>query len=134
MVDTPITVEEFVEAFPEFAGVAETKITAMLERATCFITVEGNPIFGEKCAVFAYELVVAHLLTLLGKVETKTQTGFVSSSSIGSVSVSLVAPTNKTQLEYWLNQTPYGQQYLALLRAKTPTGMYLGGSCQRVFR
>lgn len=134
MVDTPVTVMDFITDFPEFCSMDENKIKAMFKRASCFIEVENNPCFGGECAIMAYELIVAHLLSISKKMEQNAQTGFVSSSSIGSVSVSLVAPTNRTQLEYWLNQTPYGQQYLALLRAKTPTGMYLGGSCQRVFR
>ena len=62
---------------------------------------------------------------------TSTVGGQVIAASIDGVSVSMTVPPNKDQLQYWLNQTPYGSRYLALLASRV-TPVYLWGTRQRV--
>ena len=49
----------------------------------------------------------------------------------GTVSVGFAPPPQKSSLQAWLNQTPYGQQLLALLNVLTSVGWYSGGSPER---
>ena len=44
---------------------------------------------------------------------------------------SMTVPPNKDQLQYWLNQTPYGSRYLAIIQSRI-TPLYLWGSRERV--
>ncbi len=134
-----ITVDEFREVFPEFAD--ETKypdavIQSFIIQAECYISPDNNPAWmlnGESRRL-AIMLLVAHLLILNNKALSGSGAagGTVASKSAGSVSVSFVAPTNKNELDFWLNQTGYGQRLLALLQVKVPaSGLYIGGS-QRI--
>jgi hypothetical protein len=49
----------------------------------------------------------------------------VTGSSIDKVSVNLLAPPVKNMFQYWLATTPYGQQVLAMARARFAGGFYL---------
>ena len=60
--------------------------------------------------------------------------GVITSASVGGVSVSMQLPQSATAWEYWLNQTPYGQELLAYLSAHVPAGIYGYGSDIRVLR
>lgn len=134
-----VTVSEFRTDFPEFADTniySDASLNAFIDQATCYIST--NNILGplrDKCRKLAIELMVAHLQTIQTRILSgQNATGQIAATSIDSVSVSLVAPPNRTQYEYWLGQTPYGQRLLALLAAKAPAGLYFGGSNQRLLR
>lgn len=138
-----VTAEDLREVFPEFS--AATYSDAQLE---LYITLAANYIstldsgltlsFNQR--VYALELMSAHLL-MIGTQNTANNTsgggttggvgGQIIHAQIGSVSVSAAVPPNKTQLQYWLNSTPYGMQYYALLSANV-TPLIYGGSFQRV--
>ena len=72
-------------------------------------------------------LLTAHLLTIQTNIANGDVSGTVQSASIDKISVSYVAPTNKSELQYWLNQTPYGQQYLVLSKSCVAGGFTAGG-------
>jgi hypothetical protein len=57
--------------------------------------------------------------------------GFVTSASIGEVSVSVAQPPMKDGWEFWLGQSPFGQQLWALLSLKSVGGLYVGGLPER---
>ena len=80
----------------------------------------------------------AHLMTIwLNATQNGTSgtgtSGIVSETTIGEVSVSMVVPPTQKEYLFYFNQTPWGQAYLNMLRARVPLGVFYGGSDQRVF-
>jgi hypothetical protein len=67
---------------------------------------------------------LAYLNSLIGAGETP---GIVQSSTIDKISVQLTPPPVPNQWQWWLNQSPYGQQLLALLQTSSVGGFYYGG-------
>jgi len=53
--------------------------------------------------------------------------GVVASAHQGSVSVSYATPKTDTEWTYYWNQSPYGIQFLAMLKSLTAGGLYVGG-------
>lgn len=133
-----VTIDEFRADFPEFADESVYTTSALynlLQQATCYIHNVNYGTLQNKCRKLGIELMLAHLQALKNKIASgQNSTNQIGSTSIDSVSVSLVAPPNRNQFEYWLSLTPYGQQYLMLLEAHAPAGLYFGGSFQRVLR
>lgn len=87
----------------------------------------------------ALDLMCAHLATLftadsnnVASGEDPGQAGTIeTSATVGSVSVSNLPPPVKDAWDYWLNQTAYGQQLLALLKIKSVGGFSVGGLPER---
>lgn len=79
----------------------------------------------------ALNLMTAHLASLNDMIRAGETPGIVIDSQIDKIRISLEPPPGKSQFDYWLNQTPYGQQLLALLSIKSVGGMIVGGSPQR---
>ena len=79
-------------------------------------------------------LVVCHLLLLDKMIAAnggQGTGGIATSSAIDKVSVSLLPPPATTPWSYWLQQTPYGSQLLALLSAASVGGFHVGGLPER---
>jgi hypothetical protein len=76
---------------------------------------------------YALDLMCAHLVALSVIVAAGQIPGVVTQATIDKISVSLQEPPKPNQWQWWLNQTPYGQQLLALLAASIVGGMYIGG-------
>lgn len=130
-----LTVEEFLQDFPEFVNKEVNVLNSFITQAGCYVSTNNVGVLRNDCRKLAIELMVGHLVTIQDRMNNgQTATGQVASTSIDAVSVSLVAPPNKDQYEYWLNLTPYGQRLLALYMAKAPAGLYMVGSYQRVLR
>lgn len=133
-----LTAEDFRQALPEFSDTTKYSndfVNAKIEQSFCFISENNIGVLRDRCRKYAVELMTAHLITLADRIlQNNSAGGIVASTSIDSISVSLVAPQNKSAFDYWLNQTAYGQQLLALLSSKAPAGLYFGGSHQRVLR
>jgi len=134
-----LTVEQFRADFPEFTDPPYTDaiVQAAIDRSACFISKTNSGPLKDECRLLAIEYMAAHLLKVCGGASGGnggSQGGLVGSSSIGSVSVSMVPPPGSSSFTYWINQTCYGQAYLALLQTKAPAGLYCGGSFTRVLR
>lgn len=67
----------------------------------------------------------AHIAWLNNLAATSQQAGFVTGAGVGAVNVTIQAPPEVNQWQWWLNQTPYGQQLLALLEVLTVGGYYI---------
>lgn len=124
----------FREAFPAFrdAGVFPD---ALIERhfdAACshVSPKDGGPLRG-RGRQRALNLMTAHLLHLEQLILSGSAGGVVQGATIDKVSVTLVPPPVKSQFVWWLNQSPYGQELLALLKSKAAGGVYIGGSPER---
>lgn len=124
----------FRQQFPQFADETEYPdaiITVTWDIATCYVSDNPCGPLPEKCRQTAINMMVAHLLTINDQLDAGNAGGIVTSSTVGSVSVSLQAPTSASPFQYWLNKTPYGQQLLSLLSAASVGGFYLGGRNER---
>lgn len=114
-------VAAFKLAFPEFASVSDLKITAASDRAELYLSANCN-----KSRLLAWQLLTAHILTLSKKATDGDTSGVISSASEGSVSVSFAAQ-DVSGNRYWYSQTPYGQEYLVLLKRCNIGGRYVAG-------
>jgi len=137
MTDIAFNFALFQGQFPEFVDPPYTSILveAQWNIATCYISVKNCGSLTDACRAFAINAMTAHLF----KLQTNSanvpsggkSTGFVQQANIAQISVSIVAPpTNASQFHWWLNQTAYGQQLLALLKAKSVGGLYVGGRAE----
>lgn len=136
MAAIPLNIATFRATFPAFAD--ESKYPdQMLEmyyaQAGCYIANDNNPYLYLRgdCLALALQLMLAHLLYLAGLVAAGTVPGLVIGATIDAISTTLQAPPEKSQWQWWLNLSAYGQQLLAILQIKGVGGMYIGGSPER---
>jgi len=79
-------------------------------------------------------LMTAHL-TFLNQVANSGQnTGLMQGATIDKISVQLTPPPELNQWQWWLNQSPYGQQLLALAQVASVGGWFVGGKCLGIRR
>ncbi len=125
---------DFRVRFPEFANIVDypdATLQTFFGVATCYVTNADNPCLSEACLTEALYLMTAHLLAV-NKLATEGKTpSFVTSSTVGSVSVSRQPPPQSDQWIWWLNLTPYGMQVATLLSAAGVSGFYVGGAPER---
>ena len=119
-------------AFSDETTYPDATIQTTWDTATIYVSNVANDCFTSDKLELALQQMTAHLLTLQDSIKDGGMTGTVTSSTIDKVSVTLLAPTNYTEFEFWLNQTPYGQQLLALLSTVCAGGFYVGGSAPRL--
>lgn len=126
--------------FPEFADQAaypEPLIHQYFDLAMIFISATGSPCSALRGAALqaALNYMTAHLLSLGIQAQAgapgSSQGGFNTSSTIGEISVSKLAPPAKDAWDWWLYQTPYGQALMALLSALAVGGFSVGGLPER---
>lgn len=121
----------FRATFPAFASTTvypNTVIEMYWNLATNFISkwpqCGGGMRFKDQ-QPYAINLMAAHLLQLGTQAAAGQAGGVVTASTVGSVSVTLKEPPATNQWQFWLNQTPYGQQLLALLELIAVGGFYV---------
>ncbi len=136
MAAIPLNIATFRATFPAFAD--ESKYPdQMLEmyyaQAGCYIANDNNPYLYLRgdCLALALQLMTAHLLYLAGLVAAGTVPGLVIGATIDAISTTLQAPPEKSQWQWWLNLSAYGQQLLAILQIKGAGGYYIGGLPER---
>lgn len=105
--------------------------------ASEYISTNDNPcnMLNGASLQLALDCLCAHLATLftqdannVASGESPGQSeGITTSSTVGAIIVSTLPPPVKDSWDYWLNQTSYGQQLLALLKMKSVGGFYVGG-------
>lgn len=85
-------------------------------------------------------LMTAHLITLNNQiVGNSSSSGYdaggagiaTSVSSSGGLSINYVAPPSDSELTWWLNQTPFGQQLAVIITTRLKGGFLIGGSTRR---
>ena len=125
----------FRQQFPAFASETtypDATLQVYFTTGSCFVSTQDYGCLSGDCRVLALNAMTAHLCRLNEMIVAGNQPGVVTSSSVGSVSVSLTPPPFGTsEWSYWLNQTPYGQQVQVLLEQSAVGGLYVGGSCER---
>lgn len=132
----------FRAQIPEFAD--ETVYPAALidtffDVATVWISAGDNPyrILNGKRLAYALNLMTAHLMMLSKEQSTSSsgagteQGGFVTSATVGEVSVGTLAPPAQNGWQWWMAKTPYGQQLWAFLKMLAVGGLSIGGLPER---
>ena len=131
-----VTVQNLRQAFPEFSDTTkypDAYIQRFITMATMYIsTVSGR--IRDDVRVLAIEYMTCHLMTLSaidGKGNAQGDGnggGVLTSASIESVSVAFQAVIANNSFEQWIQSTPYGKAYWALLQANNPAGIYWVGT------
>lgn len=151
--DEPYPEELFANWFPELVGSGKFTIIEMVgayKKACFYVFSQNNDYLDGMERMYARCLMTGHLLILSKQIaqelnkpggvpgmggSVNISNGMVQSASVGGVNVGMQLPQSQSAWEYWLNQTKYGQQYLAYMSSKTPVGIYFGGddlrSCLR---
>lgn len=113
--------------YPQFAAVSDEVVLATAQMALCFTAERGC-----KCTEQMWLLMVAHLLQLAANAAGGGGSiGQLSGATIDKVSVSFAMPPATTAWSYWLNGTPFGQQFAALMSRCNSGGFYVGGRGER---
>jgi len=124
--------DDFREQFPnQFDNPPNTDAILELywDTATCYVSCEVvscDPLSAE-CRQDVINLVTAHLITIADAATLGLQSGFVESATEDKISVTMQSFDSQTQFQWFLNQTPYGQQAYALLYVQGAGGTYHGG-------
>ena len=137
MANVVVTISEFRQRFPAFSNVTKYSdefIQSMLDMAQTYISPQENCLVNKEVIKNMIYLMTAHLAQINSSLANGKGVGQISSASVGGVSVSKVVPKNATELDYWLNLTPYGMQLLATLSSLSAIGIYIGGQRENVFR
>lgn len=131
---SPIEMRVTLPAFKDTKKYTDTMLCNVLELAQQYISPLNFCNLQGKSRKFAIYLMAGHVQILQDNILSgNASNGFQTSASIDRVSVSVAPPPIKSQMDYWLSQTPYGQQLLALLEMHTAMGFYVGGSKENVF-
>ena len=77
---------------------------------------------------YGLNLLVAHLVFLAGLVAQGQVPGLMQTATIDKVTVGLTPPPLKSQFQWWLSLTPYGQQLFAMLQIVSVGGFYFPSS------
>lgn len=119
----------FTQVYPEFKPIAlkdEQTIIRMFYKIACLYPsykqlAKDDPDI--KCELYySFFMLVAHYLVINGfaqELGLNKSAGLISSSSIDGVSVSFQTAPAKDNYQYFFNQTPYGQEYLAYLATQS---------------
>lgn len=139
-----ISIADIRSDFPEFASQTDYPdafIASAIKRAGWYVSTKAGQAIPDETRIAMLESMSAHLLFLAHQQmgggasgsSASGSTGQLASASIGGVSVAIVAPRNRDAQEYWLNQSRYGQEYLALLASLGGGAILYGGSWEKVF-
>jgi hypothetical protein len=72
----------------------------------------------------ALNYMTAHLLFIADQAASGETGGVLTGATIDKISVSLEPPPQTNQWQWWLNQSPYGQELLALLQVASVGGRF----------
>lgn len=138
MTQQVLDVALFRQQFPEFANdttYPDAMIQMYWDIATEYVYSWDNCVISGTKLNYSISLMTAHLMRLYVSGSNSTNSGgaagVVQNATQGSVSVGLVPPPIKDGWYYWLNETPYGQALIALLKTVTALGFYVGGLPER---
>lgn len=134
----PFPYDHFVNYFPDMAPPANTAefLTACGNRAMLYLS-DYNSVWlkGER-RKYAACLLAAHIIYLDNQMKRDggadghgdLGVGPVTSTGVGGVSISMQAPNSSSDgpFEWWLNKSPYGQEFLALTRVRGPYVAVIG--------
>lgn len=113
--------------YPAFADVTDEVVLATAQAALCYTSERGCG-----CSEAMWMLMVAHLLFMASlNASGQFTPGALANATIDKVAVGFAMPPIATPWQFWLNRSPYGQQFSALLSKCASQGFYVGGSPER---
>lgn len=129
-------VAAFRAAFPAFASESlypNAFLEGKWDSATCIVSPDTDctTLLSVKQRTRVLNLLTAHLVELGNLIAEGFQGGYVNSASVDKVSVSLDPPKTKSKFQWWLSQTPYGQEASAIMEMAGIGGLYVGGTPER---
>lgn len=124
--------ETFIQYYPQFANdVCYPKNTLQLywNEATTIVNDDTrcSGLRNPRQLQRALNLMTAHLTVLTVQAAQGQTSGLVTGATVDKVSITLTPPPEVNQWQWWLNQTPYGQQFLALMQVAAVGGFFAGG-------
>ena len=141
----PFPYDHFVYFFPQYQPSADglkyspEYVTGFGNRAAMWLTNYDNVFLKGERRIYAHCLLTAHVIYLTEQQEKEAASGGaggtgamavgpVTSASVGGVSVSMQTPQSSGDgpFEWWLNKSPYGQEFLALIRTRGPAVAFVG--------
>ncbi|MNH07312.1 hypothetical protein D3C81_678150 [compost metagenome] len=135
MAEVVLDIAKFRQLFPQFADTTkfpDVVIEMYWDQAICMMEDGCYDCLDDcSCTELQLYLLMAHMMALSITVNKGKQTGLVSSSTVDKVSVTRVTPPATDMFDYWLGQTPYGMQLLAMLQAALVGGFSIGGLPER---
>lgn len=84
-------------------------------------------LLSQKSRAFLLNLLAAHLIYLSKEAADGGNGGYETSATVDKVSVTRLMPVVNSNMDWWLMQSPFGQQIAALLAAATAGGCTIGG-------
>lgn len=135
-----LNIPEFRAIFSAFKDPVEfpdVQIETYWGLAESYIGAEDGLLLSGPPLQSALNFMTAHLLFLMTNAGSSPGggSGVVTGQAVDKVSVQFAAPPAKDGWQFWLSQSPYGQQLWALLKSKSAGGFYFGGRPeQRAFR
>lgn len=127
----PLTfdVTAFRIEFPQFSdptAFPDALLQGYWNRAICYISPYNYGDLNGACRQEALNLMTAHLAQLAITINGGQLTGQVQAATVDKVNVALTPPPEVNAWQWWLNQTGYGQELLALLQALAVGGFQSG--------
>lgn len=122
---------DFKAAFSAFANTANPALEMNFGFATDIISDFAPCGTSDQVQTRYLYLMTAHISALSVLIAAGESGQIVTGATIDKVSVTLQPPPEKNQWQWWLNQTPYGQQLLAILQAQSAGGFFIGGTPER---
>ena len=124
-------IDQFRAQCPEFSSgcseLPDATLQGYWDIAICYISDVNYGYLRDDCRARAINYMVAHLAKLSQLIAANQVPGQTQGAGIDKVSVTMTPPPNKTQFQWWLGTTVYGQLLLALLSVKSTGGFYVGG-------
>lgn len=118
-------------AFADSATYPTQTLEAYFEQASCWIANKNYGWLNGCCNLLSLNLLTAHLASLATQIAAGQTPGIETQATIDKVSVTMMTPPYDTPFQYWLGQSPYGQQLLSILYVKGVGGQYVPGSYGR---
>lgn len=125
-----LNIATFRTLFPLYASTTlypDAIVTMNWDTSTLYISDTDYGILNDGARERAIYLMTAHLFFITGIINSGQIPSMVSQSSIDKISVTLTPPPIKSQYQWWLSLSPYGQQLLALIMSRAVGGFSVGG-------
>lgn len=135
MSQVQVSYSDFITRFPEFSNTTnypQELISSYIDEAEQYISTTNFRIAPSK-RILAIEYMTAHLIALSnidasGEVQGQKSSNITTSASVDGVSRSILAPIADNAFAQWIQSTPYGKKYWALMTANNATPIFFPGT------